>query len=96
MWDAIDLNRVSKRFSAQAALRSVSFTVPRGAIFGLIGLNGAVKTTLIKCLLNFTFPDSGHVRIFSVPATESRARAPPAYLPELRIPPAYLTGLEYL
>ena len=96
MSDAIDFNRVSKRFGAQAALRSVSFTVPSGAIFGLIGLNGAGKTTLIKCLLDFTFPDSGDVRIFSVPATDSRARAPLAYLPERFIPPAYLTGLEYL
>jgi ABC-2 type transport system ATP-binding protein len=94
--DAIDFNQVSKRFGDQAALRSVSFTVPSGTIFGLVGLNGAGKTTLIKCLLDFTFPDSGDVRIFSVPATDSRARAPLAYLPERFIPPAYLTGLEYL
>jgi ABC-2 type transport system ATP-binding protein len=96
MTNAIDFNRVSKRFDAQAALRSVSFSVPPGAIFGLVGLNGAGKTTLIKCLLDFTFPDSGDVRIFAQPATEALARAPLAYLPERFIPPAYLTGLEYL
>jgi ABC-2 type transport system ATP-binding protein len=96
MADAIDFDRVSKRFGAQPALRSVSFTVPAGSIFGLVGLNGAGKTTLIKCLLNFTFPDSGEVRIFSLPATDALARGPLAYLPERFIPPAYLTGLEYL
>jgi ABC-type multidrug transport system ATPase subunit len=94
--DAIDFNRVSKCFAGQAALRSVSFTVPAGSIFGLIGLNGAGKTTLIKCLLDFTFPDSGDIRIFSLPATDSSARGPLAYLPERFIPPSYLTGLEYL
>jgi ABC-2 type transport system ATP-binding protein len=96
MSDAIDFNRVSKRFGEQPALRAVSFTVPTGSIFGLIGLNGAGKTTLIKCLLNFTFPDSGDIRIFSVPVTDALARVPLAYLPERFIPPSYLTGLEYL
>jgi ABC-type multidrug transport system ATPase subunit len=94
--NAIDFNGVNKRYAGQSALRSVSFTVPTGSIFGLIGLNGAGKTTLIKCLLNFTFPDSGDIRIFSLPADDSLARGPLAYLPERFIPPAYLTGLEYL
>ncbi|MDB6086892.1 MAG: multidrug transporter ATPase [Gammaproteobacteria bacterium] len=96
MSDAIEFDRVSKRFGAQQALRSVSFTVPAGSIFGLVGLNGAGKTTLIKCLLDFTFPDSGDIRIFSHPATDAPARGPLAYLPERFIPPWYLTGLEYL
>jgi ABC-type multidrug transport system ATPase subunit len=96
MSDAIDFNRVSKRFGEQVALRAVSFAVPIGSIFGLIGLNGAGKTTLIKCLLDFTFPDSGDIRIFSLPAINALARVPLAYLPERFIPPSYLTGLEYL
>jgi ABC-type multidrug transport system ATPase subunit len=96
MAHAIDFNGVCKRFGERQALRSVTFSVPAGSTFGLVGLNGAGKTTLIKCLLDFTFPDAGDVRIFSVPATLSRARGPLAYLPERFIPPAYLTGLEYL
>ena len=96
MSDAIDFNQVSKRFGDTSALCRVSFGVPAGCIYGLIGLNGAGKTTLIKCLLGFTFPDSGEIRISEVPAGESRARAPLAYLPERFIPPSYLTGLEYL
>lgn len=96
MADAIIFNQVSKRFGTQPALRSVSFAVPIGSIFGLVGLNGAGKTTLLKCLLDFTFPDSGDVSIFSLPATDSLARGPLAYLPERFIPPSYLTGLEYL
>jgi ABC-2 type transport system ATP-binding protein len=96
MANAIEFDRVSKRFGAQSALSAVTFAVPESCIFGLVGLNGAGKTTLIKSLLNFTFPDSGDVRIFSVTATNALARRPLAYLPERFIPPSYLTGLEYL
>jgi ABC-2 type transport system ATP-binding protein len=94
--NAIDFNGVCKRFDGHAALRSVSFAVPSGSIFGLVGLNGAGKTTLIKSLMDFSFPDSGEIRIFAQPATEAMARGAVAYLSERFVPPAYLTGLEYL
>jgi ABC-2 type transport system ATP-binding protein len=94
--NAIEFNGVCKRFGSHAALRSVSFTVASGSIFGLVGLNGAGKTTLIKSLMDFSFPDSGEIRIFARPATEAMARGAVAYLSERFIPPAYLTGLEYL
>jgi ABC-2 type transport system ATP-binding protein len=96
MANAIDFNGVCKRFGGQIALRSVSFSVPSGSIFGLVGLNGAGKTTLIKSLLDFSFPDSGDIRIFAQPSTEASARSPVAYLSERFVPPAYLTGREYL
>lgn len=96
MANAIDFNGVCKRFDGHAALRSVSFAVPSGSIFGLVGLNGAGKTTLIKSLMDFSFPDSGEIRIFAQPATEAMARGAVAYLSERFVPPAYLTGLEYL
>src|SRR5271168_1707772 len=96
MANAIDFNRVGKRFGSHAALRAVSFAVPSGSIFGLVGLNGAGKTTLIKSLMDFSFPDSGEVLIFAQPATEAMARGEVAYLSERFVPPGYLTGLEYL
>ena len=96
MANAIEFNGVCKHFGGHAALRSVSFAVTSGSIFGLVGLNGAGKTTLIKSLMDFSFPDSGEIRIFARPATEAMARGAIAYLSERFIPPAYLTGLEYL
>jgi len=96
MANAIDFNRVGKRFGSHAALRAVSFAVPSGSIFGLVGLNGAGKTTLLKSLMDFSFPDSGEVLIFAQPATEAMARGAVAYLSERFVPPGYLTGLEYL
>lgn len=43
------------------ALRDVSFDVPRGSTFGLIGSNGSGKSTLLKCLARIYSPDSGSI-----------------------------------
>ncbi|WP_022881564.1 ABC transporter ATP-binding protein [Gryllotalpicola ginsengisoli] len=43
------------------ALRDVSFDVPRGSTFGLIGSNGSGKSTLLKCLTKIYWPESGTI-----------------------------------
>lgn len=43
------------------ALRDVSFEVPEGSTFGLIGSNGSGKSTLLKCLANIYYPDGGSI-----------------------------------
>jgi ABC-type polysaccharide/polyol phosphate transport system ATPase subunit len=44
------------------ALRGVSFEVPEGATFGLVGNNGSGKSTLLKCIARILLPDRGSVR----------------------------------
>ncbi|WP_225310193.1 ABC transporter ATP-binding protein [Microbacterium testaceum] len=44
------------------AVRDVSFTVPAGSTFGLIGSNGSGKSTLLKCLARILVPDEGDIR----------------------------------
>ena len=46
------------------ALRDVSFDVPVGSTFGLIGSNGSGKSTLLKCLANIYFPNKGSITHF--------------------------------
>jgi ABC-type polysaccharide/polyol phosphate transport system ATPase subunit len=45
------------------ALRDVSFSVPQGETFGLIGENGSGKSTMLKCLTRILRPDKGTIRV---------------------------------
>jgi len=82
----------------QEALKGVSLRVERGEIFGLLGGNGAGKTTFIKCLLGIIRRTGGEARLLGFPAGDRRGRKLVGYLPEnLRVPrhlTAY-TALEY-
>jgi lipopolysaccharide transport system ATP-binding protein len=46
------------------ALKDVTFDVPEGSTFGLIGSNGSGKSTLLKCLANIYYPNSGSITHF--------------------------------
>ena len=54
---------VTKRFEDTLALDGLTMTVPKGSIYGLMGLNGAGKTTIIKHLAGFLKEDEGDITI---------------------------------
>ena len=56
---ALSLIRLAKRFGTVVAARDVSFEVRRGEIFGLIGPDGAGKTTILRVLSGVMAADSG-------------------------------------
>jgi ABC-2 type transport system ATP-binding protein len=56
---AIDARDLTRRFGRFVAVDRVSFTVPRGEIFGFLGSNGAGKTTTIRMLCGLLRPSSG-------------------------------------
>lgn len=60
MENILEVRNLSKQYD-QFALENVSFTIPRGSIMGLIGENGAGKTTIIKALLNQIHYSKGEV-----------------------------------
>jgi ABC-2 type transport system ATP-binding protein len=64
--DVIEVRNVTRRFGATVALDGVSLSVPRGTVFGLIGVNGSGKTTLIKHLMGLLRPQTGSVRVFGL------------------------------
>ena len=70
----VEFDRVVKRFAAVEALNEVSFSINRGEMFGLIGPDGAGKTTAIRALCGLLHVDSGRVRVLGHdPVKEHRA-----------------------
>lgn len=56
---AIDISQVSKRYGSTEALRDVTFDVDKGEVFGLIGPDGAGKTSMFRIMATLLLPDSG-------------------------------------
>ena len=56
---SVSVSRLSKSYSSIKALDNVSFDVPKGELFGIIGPDGAGKTTLFRLLTTLILPDSG-------------------------------------
>jgi ABC-2 type transport system ATP-binding protein len=86
------------RRKRQPALKGVSLAVERGEIFGLLGGNGAGKTTFIKTILGIIRRSAGEARMLGFPAGDRRGRRLVGYLPENLRVPRHLTGytaLEY-
>ena len=77
-------------------LDDFTLEVRAGEIFGLVGTNGAGKTTCIKCLLDLCHIDAGWIEIFGRPASTPESRRPLVYLPERFLPPQHLRGREFL
>jgi len=59
----IELRHVVKKFAGRIAVDNLSFTVSRGEIFGLLGHNGAGKSTAIGMMLGQVWPTGGEVKI---------------------------------
>jgi ABC-2 type transport system ATP-binding protein len=66
----ISLNGISKHFGSVEVLRSLDLNVERGAIHGLVGLNGSGKTTTLECILGLQQFQSGCATIFGFDPNE--------------------------
>jgi ABC-2 type transport system ATP-binding protein len=63
MTDAIEIQRLHKRYGRRIALHELDLHVRPGTVFGLIGPNGAGKTTTLRTLVDVIRPSSGSVRV---------------------------------
>jgi ABC-2 type transport system ATP-binding protein len=73
--NALELHDVEKKFKKKRneysyALRSVSLTVKRGEVVGILGPNGSGKSTLVRVMSTLTLPDAGEVRVFDIDAVK--------------------------
>ena len=80
----IQVSNLTRFYGALPALRDVSFEVNRGEIIGLLGLNGAGKSTALKILAGVLTPSSGSVVMNGQNVTENAndLKATIGFLPE--------------
>jgi len=95
---AIETKGLTRRFGALVAVDRLDLEVPRGAIFGLIGANGAGKSTVIKMLSTLLPPSAGSARVggFDVRTESRQVRRRVGYVPQLVSADSALTGRENL
>lgn len=92
----LSVNDAQARYGGRTIFSEVSFTLRPTEVFGLIGLNGVGKTTLIKTILDLAPLRSGSIRLFGHEHHRAESRMNLAYLPDRFQPSAALRGQEFL
>ena len=94
----ISTENLAKNYGDLVAVNSISLTVLKGSLFGLLGPNGSGKTTMIKMLTGQIHPTSGNAKVLGVDVREDpvEVRRRVGIIPEQESPPSFLTTLEYL
>lgn len=94
----VTVENVSRRYGDFVAVGNVSFKIGQGEIVGLLGHNGAGKTTIMKMLTGFLEPSAGRITIdhYDIEEQADQARTLIGYLPEnLPVYPE-MTVIDYL
>lgn len=71
---AIEVRGLTKLYRGKTAVNGLDLTVKEGTVFGLLGANGAGKSTVIECILGTRRRDSGSVSILGMDPKEERRR----------------------
>lgn len=78
------------------AVDDLSFSVRQGETVGFIGANGAGKSSTIKAMMGFTFPDAGSISVFGQEAGSIESRRRIGYLPEVTLYYPFMKAREVL
>ena len=71
----LSLQNISKNYGHIKALKGVSFDIPKGTVFGILGPNGSGKTTLLSIVMSILEPSGGSYTIFNeAPSAELRKK----------------------
>jgi ABC-2 type transport system ATP-binding protein len=90
------LKDISVAYADVTVVEEIDLEVRSGEIFGLMGLNGAGKTTIIKTVLGLRQQKCGTISIYGQENTSAQSKSRLAYLPEKFEPPWFLTGMEFM
>lgn len=74
MQEIMKVEQLTKSYGKLPAVNNVSFSVSRGTVFGLLGANGAGKSTTIECILGTKKADGGHVSVLGMNPRENRKK----------------------
>lgn len=96
--NVLEVRAVSKQYGSKKVLKDLSFSIPRGAIFGFVGENGAGKTTTMKLILGLDEMTSGEIYINGekVRFGETATNRMTGYLPDVPEFYDYMTSTDYL
>lgn len=94
----VEVKGLKRCFGKLKAVDGVSFTIQKGRVVGLIGANGAGKTTMMRLLSSLDVPDSGKIVINGVDVCEysEKVRASIGWMPDYFMPYSATTIWEYL
>lgn len=94
----IEVVNISKKYGSKQALSNVSFNIKRGEIVGLLGLNGAGKSTIMNIMTGYLSADSGYAKIgdYDISLEPLKAKRMIGYLPEQFFFYSDMKVLEYL
>ena len=70
----LTVENISKNYGQIKALKGVSFSVPKGCVFGILGPNGSGKTTLLGIIMNVLKASSGSFKLFEEDATDEHRK----------------------
>lgn len=91
-----ELQNIKVNYGRNCAVDGVSFGLNGGDSLGLLGANGAGKSTTLKAMLGMVRVQTGHISILGLKPGAVRAFESLGFAPEEGTPPEYLTGREYL
>ncbi len=70
----LTVENITKNYGNIKALKGISFSVPKGSVFGILGPNGSGKTTLLGIIMNVLKQTSGSYKLFDEDATDAHRK----------------------
>ena len=92
----IECKNLTKSYGSKLVLNDIDLSVNQGEFFGLVGMNGGGKSTMIKCMLDLVAIDSGEIELFGESHRQVSSRKNVAYLPDRFSPPPHLKGKDFV
>lgn len=90
------VNNIQKKFDKKEVLKGIDFTFETGKIYGLLGRNGAGKTTFFNCLNEDILADAGTFLVEEEGQIRAIEREDVGYVLSTPVVPEFLTGREFL